>query len=581
MDLPPKSPATGHRLLLLAGWVVLVAAVLAVYHGLGRHRFVNFDDPMYIYENGHVTAGLTAGDLHWAWTNKEALQWEPFTWMAHQSVCTLAGRQPAPHLLVNLALHALNAGLLFTVLWRLTGATGRSFAVALLFAVHPVNVETAAWASQLKSTLSMLFFLLALLAYTRTARRGGGSNRLALLALLASLLAKPMMFFFPLLLALLDFWPLGLLPPIHGPAVRTAWNRWLNGKLPFFLLVGVLGVTAVLPWGSHPEMAAVHGFGWSRLAALPCRYAGYLGLLFWPANLAVLYPDQLDYPLLATAGSFVLLAGITVLAWRWRHRQPALLVGWGWYLLTMLPMSGVLRFGLQGMADRYLYVPAIGIFLAVVWLVADAMAGRWRLLRPVCLGAVALLLAWQAHAQVAYWENSLTLWRHAAAVTPPSPVQHTNLGNALLEAGRDSEAEAEFRAAISMGSNDPRPYVNLAVIAQHRRDIAGAITLLRQALVLAPADARIHSNLGSLLQDAGQMAEARSHLERAVVLRPDLAEAQINLGVLLAQSGELARARECFEAALHLRPGDPVAWSNLQLVLRQIDSGRARPPTEP
>ncbi|MDI1318724.1 MAG: tetratricopeptide repeat protein, partial [bacterium] len=542
MEPPPTNPAARIRGRAVVAWLALVLAVAVVYHGIGRHRFVNFDDPVYLFENGHVTPGLTADGVVWAFTNKETGLWQPSVWIAHMLVSELAGMQPAPHLMTNLLLHALNAGLLFLLLRTLTGVTGRSFVVALLFAVHPANVEAVAWASQLKSTLSTAFFLFGLLAYAREARRGGGVSFVALLALLLSLLAKPMLVSFPLLLVLMDFWPLQRLPAERGRMAGAAWGRWLVGKLPFVLLVGVIAILTVVPWDLSPEMPVVHGPEWARVAALPLNYLSYVGCFFWPAGLAVLYPERLDYPPLVEVGALLLMLVISAVVWRRRKPQPALLVGWSWFLITLVPVSGIVQLGPHGLADRYLYVPGIGLLIAAVWLVADALAGQWRGWQPVLAGFAVMISGGLAHRQVSYWENSLTLWQHAAAVTRPSYVRHVNLGNALLEAGREPEAEAEFVAAINLQGNNPRPYVNLAVIAQRRGDLAKAVALLRQARALAPADARIYSNLGSLLDDRGEKTEARALLEKAVRLRPDLLEARINLGVLLARAGNLDEA---------------------------------------
>lgn len=557
------------------GIIALGLAIGAVYGGVWAHQFVNFDDPMFLSENTHVIAGLTTGSIRWAWTNKDALLWQPLAWMGHMTVSQFAGMQPAPHLLANLGLHWLNAALLYALLRSLTGAAGRSFAVALLFAVHPANVDTVAWASQLKTTLSTACFLASLLAYTASARRGERFNGGVLLAFALSLLAKPMVLLFPVLLALLDFWPLRQVPPLD----RRGWIRWLGPKIPFVVVAVAVVAVTVVPWAATTavDMDTVHAPEWRRLAAVPGNYLTYLRLCVWPVDLAVLYPEQLDQPPLRVAGATLLLAGISAAAWLTRRRFPALLVGWGWFVVTLLPASGLVRPGQHAVADHYFYVPGIGLFLAAVWLVADLPAVAWRPLRPGLLGAVALVAGWVAHAQVKYWQNSVTLWEHAAAVTPPSPAGQVNLGNALLGAGRDREAERAFNAALGLAGNDFRPYVNLAVIAQRRGDNAGAISLLRQALRLAPAEARILSNLGSLLQDAGQVPEARQLLERAVALRPELAEAQINLGVLLAQTGDLPRALVCFQAAVRLRPDDPVAQQNLQLVLRQLAARPARP----
>ncbi|HRG56536.1 MAG TPA: tetratricopeptide repeat protein, partial [Lacunisphaera sp.] len=344
-------------------------------------------------------------------------------------------------------------------------------------------------------------------------------------------------------------------------------------NLPYAVVAGVIVLVTALPWGAHPEMATVHGVEWPRLAALPCQYFRYLGLVFWPADLAVLYPEKLDYPPLLEVGALLLLLAITSAAWRWRGRHPALLVGWAWFGLSLFPVSGIVQLGPQGIADRYLYVPGIGLLVAVVWLVADVLPARW----PARVaGVAAAACIWLAQEQAGHWENSLTLWSHASAVTAPSAIRHINLGNALMLAGRDAEAEARLAAAISLAPRDPRPLVNLAVIAQRHGDAAKAVGLLRQARALAPADARICSNLGSLLDDRGEKAEGRALLETAVQLNPALVEARINLGVVLAQAGELDAALASFEAAARLKPGDPAVMHNLELVRGQIAARRPK-----
>jgi len=373
-----------------------------------------------------------------------------------------------------------------------------------------------------------------------------------------------MMVTFPLLLALLDYWPLRRLP-FTGAA---AWMRWVLGKLPYMVVAGALALITARPLGAHADLGAIHAFEWSRLTAVPWNYIVYLKMLFWPTNLAVLYPAGHDHPLILEIGSAILLLAISFGVWR--AQRPVLLLGWTWFVLTLVPVSGILRIGPQDLADRYLYLPGVGLLAAVVWGTADAMEGRCHRLRFVAALAVAAVLGALAYVQVRSWKSSLTLWQQAAAVTRPNATMHTNLGNALLEVGRDTEADTEFEAAIKLNKYDPRPYVNQAVIAQRRNDHVKAIALLRQALTLAPEDPRVCSNLGSLLDDMGESVEARQLLEKAVQLRPELAEAWLNLGVLRAKAGELIDARMCFEAATRLKPGDPAAEKNLRLVRNQL-----------
>jgi Flp pilus assembly protein TadD len=568
----------GSRPILSTGLVGLGLAVLlaAVYGQVGWHQLVNFDDPAYLYENSQVRAGLTAGGWHWAWVNKEVGMWHPLTWLVHMLVSDIGQGRPGAHLLANLGCHWTNALLLFLLLRRATGAGGRSVAVALLFALHPVNVETVAWASQLKSTLSTVFLLGTLLAYTAYARSGDGrAYGLALLSAVFGLLAKPMLVSLPLLLLLWDFWPLGRIRGIAAPGEGVSWRRLLEEKVPFVLLALAGVILTLLPWGPQGAVNPVssisaHGFPWERMLTAPINYLRYLAMFFRPVDLAVYYPHLSAGGAGRVGGAILLLAVISLLAWRNRRACPALFFGWGWFLVATLPVSGVLVIGPHDWADRYLYVPEMGLLVAVVWLVdefAGAPARRWP---AVLLGATAALFAWLTFVQAGYWRDSLTLWRHAAAVTAPTALGHINLGNALLDAGRSTEAKAEFAAAIVLVDNDPRPYVNLAIIARQRGDPARAVDLLRHALVLAPKDARIYSNLGSLLDDLGEKAEAQTLLEKAVQLRPDLAEARVNLGVLLAQAGDLDGALANFETAARLKPGDPAVTRNLQLVRQQI-----------
>ncbi|RXK53436.1 tetratricopeptide repeat protein [Oleiharenicola lentus] len=549
-------------------WLLVFAAVAAVYHRVPHHRFVNFDDPMFIFENTRVAGGLTWEGFRWAWTNKDAVLWQPLAWLGHMTVATVGGVAPAPHLVANVALHALNAGLLVVVLRRLTGRAGCSLAAGLLFAVHPVNVEVAAWASQLKTTLSTAFFLTGLLAYSQPAGRWP-----SLVGCGLSMLAKPMLGTFPGLLMLLDRWPLGRAP------APGAWGRWLRGHLPAVLVAAGLLAFTVLPWVAPAanDVAAMQAPDWRRLASVPVNIVASLGLYVWPVDLAVFYEERLGHSPLQVLAAVALLAGISGLGWRWRHTRPELLLGWGWFLLLILPSSGVLRAGQHAVADRYLYVPGIGLLLMGVWTVArTGLMSRVAWLPATATILTAGLLGWQAHRQADYWADSVALWQRVADVASASATTHQNLGNALLTAGRWQEAETELQAAARLEPDNPRAHLNLAIIAHQTGRIAEAVTLAERARVCAPRDARVLSTLGSLLDEVGRTGEGLRLLEEAVRLDPRLPEAQLNLGVLLAKSGQLARAEVCFEQALRLRPGDPSAVANLNLVRRQRQAERTK-----
>ncbi|HUR58590.1 MAG TPA: tetratricopeptide repeat protein [Opitutaceae bacterium] len=564
------APVPGR--IVVAVWAGLALALLAVYAPIAGHGFVNFDDPMYLYDNGHVTAGLTADGARWAFTNKDALQWQPLTWLGHQTVYELFGGRPGAHLLVNLALHWLTAGLLWHLLARTTGSATRSFAVALLFALHPVNVETVAWASQLKSTLSTACLLATLGAYVDYARtRRRGSYALACFFLVLGLLAKPMLVSVPLVLLLLDAWPLRRAP---WNRAGLGWRPWLAEKIPFvlFALAGV--VVNALPWGSHADLPTVARVGPARLFHALANTAVYLRKWILPIDLGVLYPERADWPAGAALAGAALILVFTAWAWRSRVMQPAVMLGWGWFVVTLLPVSGLVPLGPQAMADRYLYVPGIGLLLAAVWWSADLMAVLSSRARTAVLGVVALACGVISRGQVGFWRDSLTLWQRAANVAPPSATLHLNLGNALLQQKRPAEAEREFVRSLEFEPQNPRPYINLALIAEGRRQPTRALQLLEQAQRLSPHDARIFSNRGSLLHDLGRPQEAEASLRQAVALQPTLVEAHINLGVVLIDRGDLAGAVRSFAEAARLRPGDKATEHNLALARAQLAATR-------
>lgn len=550
----------------------LVGAVIWVYAPVVGHRFVNFDDGLYIYENGRVTAGVTFSGLAWAWTNKVATVWHPLTWIAHMLVCEFGGLQPATHLAVNLGLHVASTLLLFTWLFQTTRAIGRSFAVALLFGLHPANVETVAWASQLKSTLSTFFFFLTLIAYAHHLRtRDRRPYVAAVIASVLGSLAKPVFVTLPLVLMLLDRWPQ---PYAAEPSACAPGRRHL---LPFWLVASASATVTLIPWGHaenfHPSS---DGLRLDRLLTVPVNYVRYLGELFWPARLAVLYPERLDAAAATVLGAVALLAAVTCLAWQSRRRFPALFFGWSWFLLTLAPVSGVIRIGPHGWADRYLYVPSVGIFLALAWTGAELLRSRRAL--SAGFAAIACTLAVRARTQVGYWHDSLTLWEHDARVAGPCEVEHVNYGNALLGAGRAAEAAREFQAALRENPANFRSYVNLAAIAEKRGDQAEMLRLLTTAKTYAPDDARVRSNLGSVLMDLHRPQAARRELDEAIRLQPDLCEAHTNLGIWYVGQHDLVRAYAEFRHAAEIRPDDPAVLGNLQRIRSALGSAKAPPP---
>ncbi|HKB92264.1 MAG TPA: tetratricopeptide repeat protein, partial [Opitutaceae bacterium] len=470
------------------------------------------------------------------------------------------------HLAVNVLLHGFNAGLLFLFLLRATGAAWPSLMVALLFAVHPLNVETVAWASQRKSTLSTLFFFLTLhgwLGYTKN--RSWLAYVASLTAYALGLMAKPMLVTLPGVLVLLDGWPLR----------RFTWKKEVLAKsavekAPFLVLALATAGVLWVPWGALANSSRGHPVTVASVANALVNVAIYLRKTVLPFDLAVLYPHRSAVSAIKVASALLLILGISAVTLLRRNQTPSLLVGWLWFLGTLFPVSGVLFIGPHELADRYAYLPVIGLFIMAAWAIPSRFWTETPLFSRTVLAAIILFFGAVAWHQTGFWKNSVTLWERDAAVTPVSSTQQMNLGNALLGEGRDQEAEPCFHLAAKLEPNDARPYIDLALISNRRGNRAGAVELLQKAIAIEPREARAHNNLGSLLQDLGRNDEASIELKTALTLNPSLAEAHLNLGVLLATQGNLTEAVQRFETAAHLRPGDPVAEQNLALARAQL-----------
>lgn len=433
---------SGRRLrlpLLLSAALALLT--LAAWLPALRNGFVNLDDGLYVTGNPQVQKGITRAGVAWALTANVANNWHPLTLLSHMLDCQLFGLDPAGHHAMSLLLHLADVLLLFAVLARMTGALWRSAAVAALFAVHPLHVESVAWAAERKDVLSALFWILAMGAWTSYARRPSlGRYLLVVLLMALGLAAKPMVVTLPFALLLLDVWPLERL--------GLGWKRLMAEKLPL-LALSVAASLATLRY-QRTSLAPLELVPWSlRLANAAVSYAAYLGKLLLPRNLAVFYPIPLAIPAWQAAGSAALLAALTALA-VWKVRQaPWLLVGWLWFLGTLVPVIGLVQVGRQAMADRYTYLPSIGLFLAIVWGISELLRERRAVLAAASAVAIALLAAgtWM---QVGYWKDSLVLYRHALAVTRDNYVAHVGLAKALAAEKDWAGAAEQYRAALAL-----------------------------------------------------------------------------------------------------------------------------------
>jgi len=557
-------------------WICLGLAgvVFLLYAQVARHEFVTLDDRQYVYENPHVKGGFSAENVAWALTAFHEGNWHPLTWLSHMLDVELFGLDPGAHHLANVVLHALNAVLLFLAFVALSGETWPSALVAALFAVHPLRVESVAWVAERKDLLAGLFWILSLLAYARYVK-GTSQRRFATVAgfMALGLMAKPMLVTLPCVLLLLDIWPLGRWPVTKlGPLARE--------KLPLLALSAISSViTAAAQRGGGAVMSLQKIELGERAANALVSYAAYLRDSVWPRNLAVLYPHPalatpenaapLAVPALIAAAA---LAAISWGAWKARGSRPYLAVGWLWYLGTLVPVIGIVQVGIQARADRYTYLPAIGIDLAVAWGLRDLCA-RWERIRalvPAAVGAALAALASVTWLQLPVWRNSETLYRHALAFTRGNYLIHNNLAGVLDDEGKLDEAAEQYRNALRAKPNLAVGHYNLAMLLTKRGDLEGARREYEQAILYRPRYLEAHNNLAGVLSSLGDTAGAAAQYREVLRMNPDYALTLYNSGALLLKSGDLAGARAQFEAALRANPEDVQSLSGLATALQRM-----------
>jgi Flp pilus assembly protein TadD len=566
---PAPSPPPRRR---AATALAIAALAIAAYLPAFSNGFVNFDDDRYVTSNPMVR-GLSWEGVRWAFSTFYEGNWHPLTWLSHMLDGTLFGLDSRGHHATSIALHAANAALLFLALARLTGAPRPSALAAALFAVHPLNVESVAWVAERKNVLSTLFWIAALCVAATAARRPSPRRSAALFALLAlGLMAKPMLVTLPVVLLLLDAWPLARLSARAGIE-----------KAPLFALALVSGVVTIAAQRSGRAVVAAEQFPLrDRVANALLSYRVYIEKLFWPSDLSVQYPmpgspgapsiDALS--IIATAA---LLAAVTIACLAVRRRAPWLAVGWLWYVVALLPVIGLLQVGSQARADRYMYVPAIGLLVAIAWSV-PGVGARWPWRAPgdrralsaagaLACAAVVAALALATARQTARWRDSVTLFSQALAVNPKNGVAHNNLGVALASRGRQSEATAHFAEAVrhDPGNAEARSNLGMALLRLGTTD--AAIKQLAEAVRLRPDFPEANKNLGLALAERGDTGAAIAAYRRAIAARPDYAAAHKALGVALMRTGDVGEAIARFEAAIRLDPRDPGAHNNLGAAL--------------
>lgn len=584
----------------------LAALIWVIFGQTIRYRFVNFDDGTYVYRNPAVIQGITILGIKWAFTHVVAANWHPLTMLSHMLDCSFYGVAPGGHHLTNILLHIAATILLFLVFWSMTTALWQSAVVAAVFAIHPLHVESVAWIAERKDVLSGVFFMLTIGVYLQYVRRPTVLRYVgALVCFSLGLMAKPMLVTLPFVLLLLDFWPLNRL-------TKSTISKLVLEKIPFFVLTIVACVETVL--SQHQSINLI------RTVSLEARVANalvaimiYVGQSFWPTNLAVFYPHpENNISAWQTALAIAFLAATTVTVFVFRKKAPYFLTGWLWYIGMLIPVIGIVQVGIQAHADRYMYLPQVGLSLALVWTIAD-VSRQWPYRKvisgAICAAALAPLI-WSAWTQTSYWQDSESLWEHTVAVTRDNEMAREHLSDAYLDKGRLDDAIAQARQALTVESESAdahatlgaalarkgeldeaiahlhtalqsnpkllRTHYNLANVCLQKGDIDQAIENYEQELQIQPEFAEGHNNLANALFRRGRLDEALVHLEKALALNPDYPEARNNFGIALSQKGQMREAIAQWNKILEIQPDNLEAGCNLAWIYATFPDGSIR-----
>ena len=548
-----RGPGTTWRGIAGLGGVVLVT--LAVYWQVHRHEFVTYDDPKYVTENKQVQAGISWEGVKWAFTAKDASNWHPVTWLSHMLDCELFGLNAGRHHIVNLLFHIANTLLLFFVFYRMTGGYWQCVFVAGLFALHPLHVESAAWAAERKDVLSTFFWLLTILAYVRYAERTSIPRYvLVVVFFVLGLMAKPMLVTLPLVLLLLDYWPL---ERIGGDKKfrKAAFVGLVIEKIPLLVLAGASSVVTL--FAQQKMVVSLRGLGiYTRAANAFVSYLVYIWKMIWPMQLGVFYPHSKTVAVWQGAGAGLVLAAVTAAAIWYGRRYRYLLAGWLWYIVTLIPVIGIVQVGIQRYADRYTYVPLTGLFIIIAWGMPELL-GQWRYKRIVLSfsGAIVLsVLAVCTWFQVGYWRNSVSLYEHAIAVTEGNYLAHNNLGVVLKGQGRIDEAIEHWQEALRIFPRYRDAIINLGGALADKGRYDEAIRYYKDFLKRNEGDCRLYNNLANAFTAKGEVDEAIKCYRKALEFDKNAWEVHYNLGTALIEKGRTAEAIVHFKEAVRIYP---------------------------
>jgi Tfp pilus assembly protein PilF len=564
----------------------LVTVTFAVYWQVRSFTFVNYDDSQYVTENQYVKDGLNYKSIRWAFSSYHAANWHPFTWLSHMLDIQLYGMNPGAHHQTNLIFHIVNALLLFFVFRKMTSNLWQSGFVAALFALHPLHVESVAWVAERKDVLSTFFWMLTMFSYARYAAHPGINRYLPVVGFfMLGLMAKPMLVTLPFVLLLLDYWPLRRIqfnPPgddhislikKQSPGRFLIWE-----KIPLFSLAMASSVVTFMAQKSGGAVGSMELYPLTtRVANALIAYVKYIGKMIWPAHLAVFYPYSESLPGWQIIGAGALLGLITFAAIRSFRQRPWFVVGWMWFIGTLVPVIGLVQVGLQAMADRYTYIPLIGVSIIVAWGLPELLH-KWHhkeKLLGLTVIAVLVMLGTTSWMQIRYWKNSLTLFKHALDVTENNYLAHNAFGNALKEEGKSNEAIRHYLKALEIKPDYAMPHYNIGHTLAVQGKLDDAINHFQKAIQIKPDFASAHDNLGYVFMIQGKIKPAIMHYAEALRIKPDDAEVHNRMGLALVSQGQLDNAVIHFQKAVNLKADFVAAQNNLiktQNDMKHIDS---------
>jgi len=534
MPFTLKNASTVCKIIVLC--IALVVITLSLYIQVRNHEFISYDDGKYVSDNQHVARGLTANNIVWAFTTVYASNWHPITWLSHMADVHLYGMDPGGHHLTNVGIHSLSSLILLLLLFRVTGSLWQSSFVAAMFALHPLHVESVAWVAERKDVISTLFLFITLFLYSEyVVKRKLTLYILTLFSFVLGLMSKPMLVTLPIILLLMDYWPLGRYQHekqergLHQHSVRVV--AFIKEKIPFFICSLLSGIITTYAQGKGGAIGMIPFQ--QRIENALIAYLKYIFKALWPIDLAVLYPLSPSFPLWQVISSLLVLLLVSAAAIWFGRRYPYLAVGWFWFLITLIPVIGLIQVGVQSMADRYTYIPLIGIFIITAWGVSDLTRSlQYReVIISVIAGAIIISSAVLTHKQVGYWRDSVSLYQHAIQVTTGNYVMHGNLGDILHKNGNLDAAIQEYQKALSIRPDYIIARKNLGLAFLDKGNFDLALQEYQEAIQINPYDIDVLGNIGHALYKVGHLDSAIQVLEEVLRINPNHVQALNTLGM--------------------------------------------------